>query len=229
MIKQKILVVEDDPMIMDLVAIYLEKAGYDVVKAEDGEKAKDMYYSHDPCLIILDLMLPKVSGEAFCRWVKSQAPREVSIIMLSAKARTEDKIAGLKMGADDYITKPFSPEELVAHVEAVLRRTGQHCQKITFKGLSIKPRKGEVTLNGEPLNLTNYEFNLLYVFMENPNIVLSREHLLNHINPYEENDIFERTIDVHVKKLRRKIEENPAKPERIITVRGMGYKFVAEN
>ena len=226
---EKILVVEDDPMIMNLVTIYLEKAGYEVVTAEDGEKAKDMYFTHAPCLIILDLMLPKVSGEAFCRWVRKQDAREVSIIILSAKARTEDRIAGLKMGADDYLTKPFSPEELVAHVEAVLRRTGQHCQKITYDGLSIMPRKGEVTLNGEQLNLTNYEFNLLYVFMENPNIVLSREHLLNHLNPYDENESFERTIDVHVKKLRKKIEDDPTKPKRLITVRGMGYKFVAEN
>ncbi|NIK29153.1 two-component system alkaline phosphatase synthesis response regulator PhoP [Thalassobacillus devorans] len=97
--------VEDDPMIMNLVTIYLEKAGYDVVNVEDGEKAKDMYFTHAPCLIILDLMLPKVSGEAFCRWVRKQDAREVSIIMLSAKARTEDKIAGLKMGADKYKNK----------------------------------------------------------------------------------------------------------------------------
>src|SRR5699024_4419469 len=140
--KQTILVVEDDKLIRELVSIYLEKAGYDVVEAADGEAAKEVFIREHPCLIILDLMLPKLSGEAFCTWVRQQDRNEVSIIMLTAKSRTEDKINGLKMGADDYVVKPFEPEELLAHVEAVLRRTGQFCQKITHDGLCIKPRKG---------------------------------------------------------------------------------------
>ncbi|MFD1039997.1 response regulator transcription factor [Virgibacillus byunsanensis] len=224
--KQTVLVVEDDKMIRDLVRIYLEKYNYDVVEAADGEVAKEVFLNHHPCLIILDLMLPKISGEEFCEWVREQERNEVSIIMLSAKARIEDKIAGLKMGADDYITKPFDPNELMAHVEAVLRRTVQFCQKIANEGLCIKPIKGEVLLYDREVKLTKYEFNLLYCFMKNPNIVLTREQLLTQIYPYVEHTVMDRTIDAHIKKLREKVEDNPSKPTRIQTVRGMGYKFV---
>lgn len=226
--KQSILVVEDDKMMRELITIYLTKAGYDVVEAADGEMAKEVFLAKHPCLIILDLMLPKMSGEEFCTWVRAQERNEVSIIMLSAKSRTEDKINGLKIGADDYIVKPFDPDELLAHIEAVLRRTGHFCQKIAFDGLCIKPRKGEVLLYDQEIKLTRHEFTLLYYFMENPNVVISREELLNQLYPYEDKFVFERTIDAHIKKLRKKIEENPATPKRIITVRGMGYKFVTE-
>jgi len=224
--KQTILVVEDDKMIRELIKVYLTKSGYEVVEAADGEAAKEVFLTEHPCLIILDLMLPKLSGEEFCTWVRAQERNEVSIIMLSAKSRTEDKVNGLKMGADDYLVKPFDPEELLAHIEAVLRRTGQFCQKITYDGLSIKPRKGEVLLFDQELKLTKHEFNLLYYFMENPNTVISRENLINQLYPYAEKLVLDRTIDAHIKKLRKKIENNPAVPERIITVRGMGYKFV---
>ncbi|MEN2768003.1 response regulator transcription factor [Ornithinibacillus xuwenensis] len=226
--KQTILVVEDDKLIRDLIRIYLQKAGYEVVEAADGEEAKEVFLTNHPCLIILDLMLPKLTGEEFCTWVRAQERNEVSIIMLSAKSRTEDKINGLKMGADDYLVKPFEQEELLAHIEAVLRRTGQFCQKITYDGLCIKPRKGEVMLLNQKLKLTKHEFNLLYYFMENPNTVISRENLMNQLYPYADKLVLDRTIDAHIKKLRKKIEENPAMPKRIITVRGMGYKFVAE-
>ncbi|WP_042150089.1 response regulator transcription factor [Paucisalibacillus sp. EB02] len=226
--KQTILVVEDDLMIRKLISIYLSKAGYDVLEAPDGEAAKDVFLTEHPCLIILDLMLPKVSGEEFTTWVRKQERNEVSIIMLSAKSRTEDKINGLNLGADDYLVKPFDPDELVAHVEAVLRRTGQFCQKIAYNGLCIKPRKGEVLLYNQELKLTKHEFNLLYYMMENPNTVISRENLIDQLYPYSEKIILDRTIDAHIKKLRRKVEEDPASPKRIITVRGMGYRFVTE-
>ncbi|NBJ70109.1 MULTISPECIES: response regulator transcription factor [Clostridia] len=224
--KQTIMVVEDDKMIRHLVRIYLEKNEYEVVEAADGEEAKVVFSKHLPCLIILDLMLPRLSGEEFCHWVKQQENGEVSIIMLSAKTSIEDKIAGLKIGADDYMTKPFDPNELVAHVEAVLRRTGHYCQKIVRDGLCIKPRKGEVLLHNEPIQLTKFEFNLLYLFMQHPNMVLSREQLVTELYPHSESMVMDRTIDAHIKKLREKIEEAPAKPKRIQTVRGMGYKFV---
>ncbi|WP_163530772.1 response regulator transcription factor [Halobacillus ihumii] len=224
--KQTILVVEDDPLIRELVSIYLKKADYEVIEASDGEEAKKVFLTYHPCLIILDLMLPKLSGEALCKWVREQEQNEVSIIMVSAKTRTNDKISGLKLGADDYLTKPFDPEELVAHVEAVLRRTGQFCQKIVYEGLCIKPRKGEALLYDKPLSLTKHEFNLLYHFMENPNVVLSREALIHQLYPLADKTILDRTIDAHIKKLRVKIEDNPALPKRICTVRGMGYKFV---
>lgn len=226
--KQTILVVEDDKMIRELIRIYLLKAGYEVVEAANGESAKEVFLANQPCLIILDLMLPKLSGEEFCTWIRAKKQNEVSIIMLSAKSRTEDRINGLKMGADDYLVKPFEPDELLAHIEAVLRRTGQYCQKITHDGLCIKPRKGEALLFDKELTLTNHEFNLLYYLMENPNIVISRENLLNQLYPYADKLVLDRTIDAHIKKLRKKIEENPAAPKRIVTVRGMGYKFVAE-
>jgi len=227
-LKQSILVVEDDQMIRELVSIYLKKAGYEVFAVADGEQAKDAFLKHHPCLIILDLMLPKLSGEEFCKWVKDQERNEVSIIMLSAKVSTNDKINGLKMGADDYLTKPFDPDELVAHVEAVLRRTGQFCQKITHGGLCIKPRKGEVLLFDKKLSLTKHEFNILFQFMENPNIVLTREDLIQQLYPYADKIILDRTIDAHIKKLREKIEDDPTSPKRILTVRGMGYKFASE-
>lgn len=226
--KQMILVVEDDKMIRNLVKIYLEKDGYDVIEAADGEEAKTSFLTHHPCLIILDLMLPKLNGEEFCKWVKEQAANEVSIIMLSAKAKIEDKINGLTIGADDYMTKPFDPDELLAHVDAVLRRTGQFCQKVTYDGLCIKPRKGEVLLFDKELQLTKHEFNLLYYLMKNPNIVLSREDLINQLYPNVDKTVLDRTIDAHIKKLRSKIEKSPSLPKRIQTVRGMGYKFVHE-
>ncbi len=226
--KQTVLVVEDDKMIRELIHIYLTKAGYDVVEASDGEVAKEIFLTKHPCLIILDLMLPKLSGEDFCKWIRAQERNEVSIIMLSAKSRTEDKIKGLKLGADDYIVKPFDLEELLAHIEAVLRRTGQFCQKITYDGLCIKPRKGEVLLYDKDIKLTKHEFNLLYYFMENPNMVISREALMNQLYPYADKSVLDRTIDAHIKKLRKKIEKDPAVPKWIITVRGMGYKFVTE-
>lgn len=225
--KQTIMVVEDDQMIQHLIGIYLKKNGYEVVVASDGEEAKTVFLEHQPCLIILDLMLPKVSGEAFYTWVLEQDHPEVSVIMLSAKVRVDDKISGLRLGADAYMTKPFDPNELIAQVEAVLRRTEQLCQKIVYKGLCIMPRKGEVSLYGKDVKLTKYEFNLLYYFMQNPDIVLSREQLIEQINPNMERSVMDRTIDAHIKKLREKIEQAPSKPKRVQTVRGMGYKFVS--
>lgn len=224
--KQTILIVEDDKMIRNLIKIYLKKSGYDVVEAADGEEAKEVFLTHHPCLIILDLMLPKLSGEEYCKWIKEQVANEVSIIMLSAKSKVDDKINGLTIGADDYITKPFDPDELLAHVGAVLRRTGQFCQQVTYNGLCLKPRKREVFLYDKNLHLTKHEFNLLYYLMENPNMVLSREDLINHLYPNVDKTVLDRTIDAHIKKLRSKIEKNPSSPKRIHTVRGMGYKFV---
>ncbi|CDQ38079.1 response regulator transcription factor [Virgibacillus salexigens] len=224
--KQTIMVVEDDKMIRNLIRIYLEKNYYEVIEATDGEEARLLFLEQLPCLIILDLMLPKSSGEDFCQWVRTQAHGEVSIIMLSAKSRTEEKISGLRIGADDYMTKPFDPNELIAHVEAVLRRTGQFCQKIVWDGLCIKPRKGEVLLHNQPIKLTKYEFNLLYYFMQNPNIILSREQLVEKIYPNTTHHVMDRTIDAHIKKLREKIEIVPSQPKRVQTIRGMGYKFV---
>ncbi|MBS4220990.1 response regulator transcription factor [Bacillus sp. FJAT-49711] len=225
--KQTIMVVEDDKMIRNLIHIYLKKNGYEVVEASDGEEAKAVFLEYRPCLIILDLMLPKVSGEEFYTWISKQKHNEVSVIMLSAKVRIDDRISGLKLGADAYMTKPFDPNELIAQVEAVLRRTEQLCQKIVYTGLCIMPRKGQVLLYGQVIKLTKYEFDLLYYFMQNPDIVLSREQLIRQIHPNMERNVMDRTIDAHIKKLREKIEEYPSRPKRVQTVRGMGYKFVS--
>lgn len=225
--KPEVLIIEDDRKISDLIKLYLENNGYGVTQAYDGEEAQQLYLSVRPCLIILDLMLPKISGEEFCRWVKEGLSEDPGVIMLSAKAKTEDKISGLRLGADDYMTKPFSPEELLAHVEAVLRRTGHVCQKLIHEGLEIKPRKGEVWLDGALLEVTHFEFNLLFFLMENIDQVFTREQLLEQLHPGGESDILDRTVDAHVKKLRRKIEDDPRKPKRILTVRGMGYKFAS--
>lgn len=227
--QQSILVVEDDDMLRDLICLYLEKNNFDVIEAEDGEIAKELFLQHQPCLIILDLMLPKVSGEQFCHWVRNELNNhDVSIIMQTAKKQIKDKIEGLRMGADHYITKPYNFDELIAHMEALLRRTGHHCQKVTYGGLCIMPRKGEVLLYNEPVHLTKHEFELLYFFMQHPNVVFSREQLVNELYAYDEQHILDRTIDAHIKKLREKIEEIPSQPKRITTVRGMGYKFTHE-
>ncbi len=226
-LKQIIMVVEDDKMIRNLIQLYLKKNGYEVVEASDGEEAKTVFLEHRPCLIILDLMLPKVSGEEYFSWIREQKDNDVSVIMLTAKVRIEDRISGLKLGADAYMTKPFDPNELVAQVEAVLRRTEQLCQKIVYAGLCIMPRKGQVLLYGKNIKLTKYEFDLLYYFMQNPDIVLSREQLIRQIHPNMDRSVLDRTIDAHIKKLREKIEIQPSKPKRIQTVRGMGYKFVS--
>jgi len=228
-VQQTILVVEDDEMLRDLIRLYLEKNNYNVIEAEDGEKAKEFFLRHQPCLIVLDLMLPKVSGEQFCHWIRNDLNNhEVSIIMQTAKTQIKNKIDGLRMGADHYLTKPYDLNELIAHIEALLRRTGHYCQKVTYDGLSIMPRKGEVLLFNEPIHLTRHEFELLYFFMQHPNVVFSREQLVNELYAYDEQQILDRTIDAHIKKLREKIEEIPSQPERIITVRGMGYKFTHE-
>lgn len=225
-LKQTILIVEADKKTRDIVKVALEQESYHVVEAVDGEQAEEVFLRHHPCLVILDLILPATCGEELLKWIRLQNNNEVSIIILSAKAQIADKIAGLKMGADAYVTKPFDPGELMAHVEAVLRRTGQFCQKITYNGLSIMPRKGDVVLFNDPIKLTTYEFNLLYYLMKHSNRVFSREELVMQIYPYHEQTVMDRTIDAHIKKLREKIEDIPSKPKRIQTVRGMGYKFV---
>lgn len=224
--RQTILVVEDDSMIRQLIRTYLEAQNHDVVVAKNGEEAKEVFLTYHPCLIILDLMMPILSGEEFCQWLREENYQDVAVIMLTAKTSTPDKISGLNMGADAYMTKPFDLEELHAQIEAVLRRTGQFCEKITIDGLCIMPRKREVLLFNEKVHLTRHEFDLLYLFMQQPNTVFSREQLVRELYPNDEQTVLDRTIDAHIKKLREKIETDTSNPKRIQTVRGMGYKFV---
>lgn len=224
----KLLIVDSDLGWANALKQYLENHNFDVTVASSAEEGKSIFVSEYPCMIILELALPNMSGENFCSWVRQQHHTDISIIVVSKKHLVKDKIHALTIGADDYLTKPVIMEELLAHIHAVLRRTGLFCQKITYEGLCIMPRKGEVLLHGHNIQLTKHEFMLLYYFMDHPNVVISREELVQHLYPNLEKDILDRTIDAHIKKLRLKIEDNPKKPTRIVTIRGSGYKFTAD-
>ncbi len=222
-----ILIVEDDAKIRQLLKIYLEKEGYEILEAADGSEGMKLFEKLDPCFVIMDLMLPHKSGEELCQWIRSDMKSDIPIIMLTAKVDESDRIQGLQMGADDYITKPFSPQEVVARVETVLRRTANRCSKISYKGLTLKPLRGEVKFNGELIPLTMHEFKLLYFLMRHPNQILTREQILQELYPNEERSVIDRTVDVHVSKLREKIEAMEGAPRFIETIRGMGYRFDA--
>lgn len=224
---KSILIVEDDDKIRKLIKVYLENAGYEVWEAADGEAAMDIFRTHDPCFVILDLMLPKISGEEVCQWIRSKMKSDIPLMMVTAKVSENNRIKGLQLGADDYLMKPFSPQELVVRVETILRRTSHRCSKITYKGLTIKPLRGEVKYQGNQISLTQHEFKLLYFLMRNPNQILTREQILRELYPNDEKLVTERTIDVHVGKLREKINEHVRDDEFIETIRGMGYRFVA--
>ncbi len=223
---KSILIVEDDEKIRKLVKVYLENEGYEVWEAQDGEDAQNKFMRYDPCFVILDLMLPKISGEQVCSWIREDLKADIPIIMLTAKVEEKDRIKGLEMGADDYVTKPFSPKELVIRVETVLRRTAQRCSKITYRGITLKPHRAEVHYRGQPISLTQHECKLLYFLMQHPNQILSREQLIHELYPNQEKVVIDRTIDVHIGKLREKLKWD-GKGELIETIRGMGYRFVS--
>jgi len=222
---KKILVVDDERKIVDIVKAYLEKEGFKVAVAYDGKAALDMAKSQAPDLIVLDLMLPEISGWDVCRTLRAES--NVPIIMLTARDEDTDKIVGLELGADDYVTKPFNPKELVSRVKAVLRRAeGAVVKKkiIEFADLSIDLERHEVRRGDRLVELTPTEFELLRVLAESPGRVYSRMQLLDKVqgDAYEG---YERTIDSHIKNLRRKVEADPDQPRYVLTVRGIGYKF----
>jgi DNA-binding response OmpR family regulator len=226
----KILVVDDEPNILSVVRAYLEKNGYDVYVAETGEEGVRLFEHLSPDLIILDLMLPDASGEELCRGFRKGS--DVPIIMLTAKSREDDKIHGLMLGADDYVVKPFSPRELVARVYTLLRRTkgdeGKRGRERHFSSgeLTINPETHEVLLQGVPVSLTPNEYKLLLALSSYPKKVFSRLELINQIQGYAYEG-YERTVDVHIKNLRQKLEDDPKNPRFIATVFGVGYRFVA--
>lgn len=228
--QQKILIVEDEQSIQKLLEFTLQQANYTTVLANDGEEGIEKVLDENPDLIILDLMLPKIDGIEICRMLRRQ-DIETPIIMLTAKGEEMDKIIGLEMGADDYMTKPFSPREVAARVKAVLRRTGERNRiekKIVAGELTIYPERLEVYLNEKALEFTPKEFELLVYFMRHPNRVFSRNQLLQAVWNYDfAGDT--RIVDVHVSHLRDKIEENTRKPRYIKTMRGVGYKFGEQN
>ena len=225
--KSKILVVDDDRKIVDLVRAYLEKDGYRVSVAHDGLRALELARQQQPDLLVLDLMLPGMDGLDVCRIVRGEG-NKVPIIMLTAKSTEADKLVGLDLGADDYVTKPFSPRELLARVRAVLRRVGEEeyegPSEVRFDGLVVDFVRHQVQVGGKPVALTPTEFKLLEVLVREPGRAFSRLELLDRVFGYDFEG-FERTVDVHVMNLRRKIEPDRTEPTYIKTVYGMGYKF----
>ncbi|WP_029332491.1 response regulator transcription factor [Exiguobacterium oxidotolerans] len=225
LIGKSVLLVEDHPEIRQLLKMYLLKEGYEVLEAADGLEGKRMIEMYDPCIILLDLTLPKLSGEDLCHWIREDFQSMMPIIILTAKDSEENKLYGFRLGADDYITKPFSPAEVMSRISAVLRRTASRCGKLSFTGFLLKPLRGEASINGTELHLTSFEFRLLQLLMQHPNQILTRTQLLDRIYENDEKAVSNRTIDVHIRHLRNKIKEETDFPY-IQTVRGMGYKFI---
>jgi two-component system response regulator ResD len=223
----KVLIVDDEPNIREVVALYLRRDGHDVVSAADGEEALNLFRLTDPELVVLDLMLPKLSGLEVCR--RMQAERRVPLIMLTARGEEEERIVGLSLGADDYVVKPFSPRELAARVAAVLRRveesSGNVDQKVlSFDGLRIDPNAREILVRGEPRTLTAREFDLLHHLASHPGRVYTRDQLMEMVWGYTFSADTS-TVTVHVRRLREKVEADPARPRYLQTVWGVGYKF----
>lgn len=221
----KVLVVDDDPGIVKLVRTYLEQVGFEVAVAYDGKKAMQIARNDRPDLVILDLMLPEMDGWDVCRALRKES--DVPIIMLTARVEESDKLIGLELGADDYVTKPFSPRELVARVRSVLRRVEgmpARPERFSHGDITVDLSRHLVEVRGQAIDLTPTEFDLLATMMEDPGRAFSRSQLLEAVQGYAY-DGYERTIDVHIKNLRQKIEQDARNPQRVKTVYGIGYKF----
>lgn len=222
-----VLIVEDDRNTAALVATYLEREGFRTVTCHDGEQALEVVREQRPGFVILDLMLPRIDGWEVCRRLRRFS--DIPILMLTAREEEIDRVAGLSLGADDYVVKPFSPRELVERVKAILRRTGPARSRsdggvLSHQGLVLDPEKRKVTLNGRLVSLTASEYKLLHALMSTPGRVFTREELLSRF--YSQGEaVVDRVIDVHINKIRQKIEANPASPDYILTVRGFGYRF----
>jgi DNA-binding response OmpR family regulator len=223
----QILVVEDDKKTASLIKLYLEREGFQTVIAYDGQQALELAEQYRPIFVILDLMLPLVDGWEVCRRLRQSS--DVPILMLTARGEEVDRVSGLTLGADDYVVKPFSPRELVARVKAILRRgrVGPPNQDkvLSFDELTLDLEKHKVTLEGRPVLLTPHEFKLLQTLMASPGKVFAREELLDRLYPHNEATVIGRVVDVHVGKLRQKIEKDPSNPRYLLTVRGIGYQF----
>jgi len=224
-----ILVVDDDKKIVDLVTLYLKRDGYSVLAAYDGQEALDTARRKQPDLIVLDLLLPELDGTDVCRLLRAES--RVPIIMLTARSTDEDKLLGLDIGADDYLTKPFNPRELVARVRAVLRRATpdeEPAEDIQFGDLTISFIRHAVFRQGRPISLTPTEFRLLETLVRAPGRAFSRADLLDRAFGYDYEGV-ERTVDVHIMNLRRKIEPEPGRPRYVATVPGLGYRFEGDH
>ena len=223
----QVLVVDDEPMVREVLARYLEAEGFGVVTAGDGEEALDRFEESRPDLVLLDLMLPRIDGFEVLDRMRTLA--RVPVIMLTARGEETDRVVGLDLGADDYVTKPFSPREVVARVRAVLRRTGADAQSVrdeplVLGDLTIDPASRVVAVRDEPVRLTPKEFDVLHLMASNPGVVFSRIQLLEEIWDFAW-DGDPSTVTVHIRRLREKIEVDPSAPERLVTVWGVGYRF----
>jgi OmpR family response regulator RpaB len=225
--KQKILVIDDEASIRQIVETRLKLAGYEVITAADGVEALEQAATHQPDLIVLDIMMPKLDGFEVCRELRKNMT--TPIIMLTAKGDITDRIAALELGADDYVVKPFSPRELEARIKAVLRRTHTDQAKqtvISIDKLTIDTGKRQVLKSGEKVKLTEMEFNLLELLATNPGRAYSRSEILHQVWGYRLSQYSDtRVVDVHISRLRSKLEDDPSSPELILTARGTGYMF----
>ena len=224
-----VLIVEDDPNTAKLVATYLQREGFATLIEHDGARGLQAARSAEPTLVILDLMLPHVDGLEICRQLRSES--QVPILMLTAREEEIDRVLGFSLGADDYVVKPFSPRELVERVKAILRRVRPNLEKpltiLQHGALRLDPEKHKVSRSGQEVKLTSSEYKLLAALMAAPGRVFTRSELLRHFYDHEE-AVVERVIDVHINKLRQKLEVDPGHPEYIETVRGFGYRFTEQ-
>jgi DNA-binding response OmpR family regulator len=222
-----ILVVDDEPIVREVVVSYLRREGYRTLEAGDGELAKTLVERERPDLVVLDLMLPGTDGLSICRWIRTRG--SLPVIMLTARGEEADRIVGLELGADDYVTKPFSPRELAARVRTVLRRASpapDAAERLTFEDLEIDAGAREVRQGGELLRLTAKEFDLLWFLASHPRRVFSRDQLMQRVWGYS-SALDTGTVTVHVRRLREKIEADASRPQRLETVWGVGYRFNA--
>jgi DNA-binding response OmpR family regulator len=221
-----VLVVDDEPIVREVVVSYLRREGFDTLEAEDGDTARKLVEHEGPSLVVLDLMLPGTDGLELCRWIRARS--DTPVIMLTARGEEADRIVGLELGADDYVTKPFSPRELATRVRTVLRRSEpsiSRAESLTFEGLEVSARTREVTKAGRLLRLTAKEFDLLWFLANHPRQVFSRDQLMDRVWGYEA-ALDTGTVTVHVRRLREKIEDDASRPRFLQTVWGVGYRFV---
>jgi DNA-binding response OmpR family regulator len=222
-----VLVVDDEPIVREVVARYLTHAGHRALEAADGDAARELIERAEPDLVVLDVMLPGTDGLALCRWIRSRS--ELPVIMLTAVGEEADRIVGLELGADDYVTKPFSPRELAARVRSVLRRTtanGAAAAAITFGDVELERETRDVRKRGAAVRLTAKEFDLLWFLASHPRRVFSRDQLMASVWGYTA-ALDTGTVTVHVRRLREKVEDDPSQPRHLETVWGVGYRLVA--
>jgi DNA-binding response OmpR family regulator len=221
-----VLVVDDEPIVREVVVRYLEREGFKTLEADHGDRARELLERQAPDLVVLDVMLPGADGLELCRWIRSRS--ELPVIMLTARGEEADRIVGLELGADDYVTKPFSPRELAARVRTVLRRSGATNgtrERLAFGELELDSGSREVRRAGEEVRLTAKEFDLLWFLASHPRRVFARDQLMSSVWGYEA-ALDTGTVTVHMRRLREKIERDPSHPTHLQTVWGVGYRFV---